>query len=79
MVLGERRVHCSTLSHSADLVLLLAKSAGSQGYFHHLKLDRLFSSILNNPAPLILYAEGGGGRPGDTDVHANSIKIGGKC
>ncbi len=51
--------------------------AGTQGYFHHLKLDRLFSAVLNNPAPLVLYAEGGGGRPGDTDVHAGGIKVGG--
>lgn len=42
--------------------------AGTQGHFHHLKLDRLFRTILENPAPLILYAEGGGGRPGDVDL-----------
>lgn len=42
--------------------------AGTQGYFHHLKLDRIYQSILDNPAPLIMYAEGGGGRPGDVDL-----------
>lgn len=42
--------------------------AGTQGYFHHQKLDRIFSSVLENPAPLVLYAEGGGGRPGDVDL-----------
>lgn len=42
--------------------------AGTQGHFHHLKLDRIFRSVLDNPAPLILYAEGGGGRPGDVDL-----------
>ncbi|CBQ71278.1 related to PYC2-pyruvate carboxylase 2 [Sporisorium reilianum SRZ2] len=41
--------------------------AGTQGYFHHLKLDRLLGAVLAHPAPLVLYAEGGGGRPGDTD------------
>jgi acetyl/propionyl-CoA carboxylase alpha subunit/acetyl-CoA carboxylase carboxyltransferase component len=41
--------------------------AGTQGHFHHQKLDRIFQSIINHPAPLVLYAEGGGGRPGDTD------------
>lgn len=41
--------------------------AGTQGHFHHLKLDRIFQSIIDHPAPLVLYAEGGGGRPGDTD------------
>ncbi|PWY98389.1 ClpP/crotonase [Testicularia cyperi] len=42
--------------------------AGTQGHFHHLKLDRIFQSVLDHPAPLVLYAEGGGGRPGDTDM-----------
>jgi acetyl-CoA carboxylase carboxyltransferase component/biotin carboxyl carrier protein len=42
--------------------------AGSQGYFHHKKLDRIFTSVLQNPAPVVLYAEGGGGRPGDVDL-----------
>ncbi|OAL31304.1 hypothetical protein AYO20_08214 [Fonsecaea nubica] len=41
--------------------------AGTQGYFHHQKLDRIFQSIIDHPAPLVFYAEGGGGRPGDTD------------
>lgn len=42
--------------------------AGTQGHFHHEKLDRLFRSVLDNPAPLVLYGEGGGGRPGDVDL-----------
>ncbi|KAK5048908.1 hypothetical protein LTR84_005328 [Exophiala bonariae] len=41
--------------------------AGTQGHFHHQKLDRIFQSIIDHPAPMVLYAEGGGGRPGDTD------------
>lgn len=41
--------------------------AGTQGKLHHQKLDRIFQSIIDHPAPLVLYAEGGGGRPGDTD------------
>ena len=41
--------------------------AGTQGHFHHQKLDRIFQSVIDHPAPLVLYAEGGGGRPGDTD------------
>lgn len=42
--------------------------AGTQGHFHHGKLDRIFHSVLANPAPVVIYAEGGGGRPGDLDV-----------
>ncbi|RVX69321.1 hypothetical protein B0A52_06915 [Exophiala mesophila] len=41
--------------------------AGTQGHFHHQKLDRIFQSVIDHPAPVVLYAEGGGGRPGDTD------------
>lgn len=42
--------------------------AGTQGYFHHHKLDRLLGLADKNHLPVILYTEGGGGRPGDTDV-----------
>ncbi|SNX87871.1 related to PYC2 - pyruvate carboxylase 2 [Melanopsichium pennsylvanicum] len=46
--------------------------AGTQGYFHHLKLDRILHTILAHPVPLVLYAEGGGGRPSDTDYPSGS-------
>lgn len=42
--------------------------AGTQGYFHHRKLDRIMEVALRRRIPLIVYTEGGGGRPGDTDV-----------
>ncbi|WP_043769391.1 carboxyl transferase domain-containing protein [Algiphilus aromaticivorans] len=42
--------------------------AGTQGYFHHHKLDRLFALARAEALPVVMYAEGGGGRPGDTDV-----------
>ena len=42
--------------------------AGTQGYFHHKKLDRIFELAEDWDLPFILYTEGGGGRPGDTDV-----------
>jgi acetyl/propionyl-CoA carboxylase alpha subunit/acetyl-CoA carboxylase carboxyltransferase component len=41
--------------------------AGTQGQRHHRKLDRIFSLAGDNNLPLIFFAEGGGGRPGDTD------------
>jgi len=41
--------------------------AGTQGHMNHLKKDRLFEVAENNRLPVVLYAEGGGGRPGDTD------------
>jgi acetyl-CoA carboxylase carboxyltransferase component len=42
--------------------------AGSQGYFHHRKLDRICELAMEQSLPIVMYTEGGGGRPGDTDV-----------
>lgn len=42
--------------------------AGTQGYFHHRKLDRLCDVALRHRLPVVMYTEGGGGRPGDIDV-----------
>jgi acetyl-CoA carboxylase carboxyltransferase component len=41
--------------------------AGTQGALGHRKKDRLFELIERMRLPTILFAEGGGGRPGDTD------------
>lgn len=42
--------------------------AGTQGFFHHKKLDRILNLAGELKLPVIMYTEGGGGRPGDTDV-----------
>lgn len=42
--------------------------AGTQGFFHHRKLDRICELAEALSLPLVMYTEGGGGRPGDTDV-----------
>jgi acetyl-CoA carboxylase carboxyltransferase component len=42
--------------------------AGTQGFFHHKKLDRICELARELGLPLVMYTEGGGGRPGDTDV-----------
>jgi acetyl-CoA carboxylase carboxyltransferase component len=42
--------------------------AGTQGYFHHKKLDRICEVAERQGVPMVMYTEGGGGRPGDTDV-----------
>ena len=42
--------------------------AGTQGFFHHRKLDRICELAMEQSLPLVMYTEGGGGRPGDTDV-----------
>ena len=41
--------------------------AGTQGVFGHRKKDRLFELIEKMRLPTVFFAEGGGGRPGDTD------------
>jgi acetyl-CoA carboxylase carboxyltransferase component len=42
--------------------------AGTQGQMNHRKKDRLFALAERLRIPLVLFAEGGGGRPGDTDT-----------
>ncbi len=41
--------------------------AGTQGFFNHRKSDRLLEIAEAQRLPLVLFAEGGGGRPGDVD------------
>src|SRR3954470_18002828 len=52
---------CAVLSY--DYTVL----AGTQGALGHAKKDRLFELIERMRLPVIFFAEGGGGRPGDTD------------
>jgi acetyl-CoA carboxylase carboxyltransferase component len=52
---------CAVLSY--DYTVL----AGTQGALGHRKKDRLFELIERMRLPTVLFAEGGGGRPGDTD------------
>ncbi len=42
--------------------------AGTQGMRNHAKTDRIFDLAARKRLPVVLFAEGGGGRPGDTDV-----------
>ncbi len=41
--------------------------AGTQGTMNHKKQDRIYQLAADLKRPLVLFAEGGGGRPGDTD------------
>jgi acetyl-CoA carboxylase carboxyltransferase component len=58
---GEDRASCAVLSY--DYTVL----AGTQGALGHRKKDRLFELIERMRLPTVFFAEGGGGRPGDTD------------
>jgi len=44
--------------------------AGTQGFMNHRKTDRLLELADRERLPLVMFAEGGGGRPGDTDTTA---------
>ena len=63
---GERfgREQSRVVVMSYDYMVL----AGTQGLMNHLKKDRLFEIAKRNELPVVLFAEGGGGRPGDTDT-----------
>ena len=41
--------------------------AGTQGAYNHKKKDRIFELAEEWHLPVVIFAEGGGGRPGDTD------------
>ncbi|MHB8429851.1 MAG: carboxyl transferase domain-containing protein [Acidimicrobiales bacterium] len=58
---GDRGTSCAVLSY--DYTVL----AGTQGQQNHRKKDRLFGLVERLRMPVVLFAEGGGGRPGDTD------------
>src|SRR5260370_15716091 len=55
------RSRCVVISY--DYTVL----AGTQGHQNHRKKDRMFQLARESRLPLVLFAEGGGGRPGDTD------------
>ena len=59
---GEEGSACAVLSY--DYTVL----AGTQGAYGHHKKDRLFELIERMRLPTVFFAEGGGGRPGDTDL-----------
>ncbi|TVT30607.1 carbamoyl-phosphate synthase large subunit, partial [Amycolatopsis rhizosphaerae] len=65
MVTGIGRINgdrCVVLSY--DYTVL----AGTQGYLNHRKTDRMLELAERQRIPVVLFAEGGGGRPGDTDT-----------
>lgn len=52
----------------AVLVVDYTVMAGTQGWFHHKKIDRIVDIAQRRKLPLVLYPEGGGGRPNDIDA-----------
>ena len=58
---GDTGTQCAVMSY--DYTVL----AGTQGTMNHLKKDRMFELAEQQGVPVVLFSEGGGGRPGDTD------------
>ena len=58
---GDADTQCVVMSY--DYTVL----AGTQGTMNHLKKDRMFELAEQQGLPVVLFSEGGGGRPGDTD------------
>lgn len=71
MLIGIGSVNSDRFSNPADRVALIAYDytvlAGTQGQRSHRKTDRMIDVAGRARIPLVLFAEGGGGRPGDTD------------
>ena len=57
-----------SVSETAVIVNDYTVLAGTQGHYHHQKLDRILQLAEKQNLPIVMYTEGGGGRPGDTDV-----------
>ena len=59
---GEERARTAVMAY--DYTVL----AGTQGARNHEKKDRLLKVVDDWKLPVVVFAEGGGGRPGDTDM-----------
>jgi acetyl-CoA carboxylase carboxyltransferase component len=59
---GEAAARCVVLAYDATVL------AGTQGFRNHQKTDRMLGIALEQRLPVVLFGEGGGGRPGDTDM-----------
>jgi len=58
---GEEGGRCMAMTYDYTVF------AGTQGFMNHKKMDRMFHLAEDQRLPIIVFAEGGGGRPGETD------------
>ncbi|MGY8524536.1 carboxyl transferase domain-containing protein [Paracidovorax citrulli] len=61
-LVGKERARSAVMAYDATVL------AGTQGKRNHVKTDRIVEVALRDELPLVLFAEGGGGRPGDVDI-----------
>lgn len=63
---GEAAARCAVLSYDYTVF------AGTQGFMAHRKTDRMAELAERMRLPVVLFSEGGGGRPGDVDYNGAS-------
>ena len=61
-VFDDQRSACLVMAYDATVL------AGTQGFRNHQKMDRMLQLAHRHRWPVVLWAEGGGGRPGDVDM-----------
>jgi acetyl/propionyl-CoA carboxylase alpha subunit/acetyl-CoA carboxylase carboxyltransferase component len=71
MITGIGRINGDLFDEPASRCAIMSYDytvfAGTQGQQNHRKTDRMIDIAEQGRMPMILFAEGGGGRPGDTD------------
>ena len=70
LIAGTGSINSSSFEKNTECAILIydySVLAGTQGTMNHLKMDRVLEIAHRNNLPTILFAEGGGGRPGDVD------------
>ncbi|MGH8174776.1 MAG: carboxyl transferase domain-containing protein [Steroidobacter sp.] len=76
MVTGVGRVNGDLFADPAARVVAMSYDytvfAGTQGARNHVKTDRMIGVAQEGRMPIVLFAEGGGGRPGDTETSGDS-------
>lgn len=60
---SDDRARCAVVAYDYTVF------AGTQGKRNHEKKDRMFNLAADHKLPLVVFSEGGGGRPGDVDWH----------
>ena len=76
MVTGVGRINGDLFPEPQSSAVVMAYDytvlAGTQGTRNHAKTDRMIGVAQSGRMPVVLFAEGGGGRPGDTESSGDS-------
>ncbi len=76
MVTGVGRINGDLFPEPQSSAVVIAYDytvlAGTQGTRNHAKTDRMIGVAQSGRMPVVLFAEGGGGRPGDTETSGDS-------